>query len=428
MAIMQLKSTNPKFGFIIVKNPANPVLLKSMRKGMGYAWYTKGREDEFNIYFRDAQDAVSFQKTQDQQFEYLDLTRYASPLFLNLAISTFLASAAKGGHEDDVEGYENVVRIPFIRVPWLRQLDLFMSHFPGFEMEAEEHLGKFQAITIRTKLPISKLINLTQVLGLFMSILADEYVDVSEPLVKKYIDAVNAINAPYFIRYLFKGYILRNKKMFDVFKESLEGEQSIILEFGNNLQQRQFFVRGQISGKQNVLDVGCGEGKYFEPVGRLLKDDAKYLAWDSDDKARERAKRTRAKPWVQSKKIQVLDAFPTKDDAGKCDIILTEVLEHMELEQAEALIRDSLFPLDFQKIIITTPNKDFNKYYLLDDDASRHDDHKFEFTEGDVVAWVDKMFSSYQYVLYPLGDVVDGVPTAWGIVVMNILTEEAVAA
>ena len=57
------------------------------------------------------------------------------------------------------------------------------------------------------------------------------------------------------------------------------------------------------------------------------------------------------------------------------NIILTEVIEHNTPKAAEALVKHCL-SLNFHKMIITTPNSLFNKYYFDEDPESlRHEDH-----------------------------------------------------
>ena len=59
MAIIQINSTDPKFGYIIKKNPNSGMLLRTIRKGSVFAWYSNEGES-FNILFKDADNAVSF--------------------------------------------------------------------------------------------------------------------------------------------------------------------------------------------------------------------------------------------------------------------------------------------------------------------------------------------------------------------------------
>lgn len=93
MAIVQVKSTNPSFSFVIRKNPGSGMLLRAVRKGMAYGWYTD--EATFNVYFKDADNEVSYKQHRQDQFEYLNVSRYNTPLFVLGAINEFLQRRLK---------------------------------------------------------------------------------------------------------------------------------------------------------------------------------------------------------------------------------------------------------------------------------------------------------------------------------------------
>lgn len=68
-----------------------------------------------------------------------------------------------------------------------------------------------------------------------------------------------------------------------------------------------------------------------------------------------------------------LEQFDSRDCVN---ILLTEVIEHNPLKDAKELIIKALM-YNFNKIIITTPNVEFNRFYTMDTEM-RHDDHHFE--------------------------------------------------
>jgi len=74
MAIVQIRSTNPQLSFLIKKNPNSGMILRSIRKGMAYGWYTD--EQTFNVYFKDADNEVSYKQHEQENFEYLNVSRY----------------------------------------------------------------------------------------------------------------------------------------------------------------------------------------------------------------------------------------------------------------------------------------------------------------------------------------------------------------
>lgn len=62
---------------------------------------------------------------------------------------------------------------------------------------------------------------------------------------------------------------------------------------------------------------------------------------------------------------------------------MVELIEHVYLEQLPLLCENVFGFLNPPKIIVTTPNYDFNYYFRLKDPnfKFRHPDHKYEFTQ-----------------------------------------------
>jgi hypothetical protein len=69
------------------------------------------------------------------------------------------------------------------------------------------------------------------------------------------------------------------------------------------------------------------------------------------------------------------------------DVILSEVLEHIEKDEALKLLQ-ALRQVEVNKLIITVPNKDFNEFYGMAETEFRHDDHKWEPTYDEWVKFL----------------------------------------
>ncbi|AIQ62483.1 hypothetical protein PSTEL_04570 [Paenibacillus stellifer] len=114
MAIVQVSSTNPQFSFLIKKNPNSGMQLRSVRKGMAYGWYTN--EQTYNVYFKDADNEISYKQHAQEDFEYLNVSRYNTPLFPLNAINDFFSAPLKAQDERDTEGYEHTLFINMIHI------------------------------------------------------------------------------------------------------------------------------------------------------------------------------------------------------------------------------------------------------------------------------------------------------------------------
>ena len=87
MAIIQVTSTNPQFSFLM-KNPNSGMGVRQER-------HTDGIPSQaFNVYFKDADNEISFKQHQGESFEYLNVSRYNTLLF-PLAINEFLRLPSK---------------------------------------------------------------------------------------------------------------------------------------------------------------------------------------------------------------------------------------------------------------------------------------------------------------------------------------------
>ncbi|CEH30517.1 methyltransferase [Aneurinibacillus migulanus] len=417
MAIIQIKSSNPDFSFIIKKNPASGMQLRSIRKGIAYGWYHG--TDTYNIYFKDADTDISYKQHRDETFEYLNVSRYNTPLLPLNAIAEFLSATFKNKNEKDKDGYENSFFVNMIHIKYPRYIDFFNKHFTDFHIEIEQHIHKSYKMTIKSNRSIYKLVNFANVLFLFLAMLGKEYLGVSDSLVEKYLKSMNIIDAPYYIRYLFARNVLINKEIFYKFKKELEqtGKYAINFVFGNTAIQRKQFIEKGISFDKSILDIGCGEGFYALPFSGKIEDNFYYAIDINEELIRE------VDIKAKKRNIENLITFPSlhtylESYSGEVvDVLLTEVIEHMDVPEAELLVKSVYENVKFDKFIITTPNYDFNQYYALNE--FRHSDHKWEMNKNEFEKWIHDMFKETNYTLQFLniGDSVDGVYTTQGVLI-----------
>jgi len=431
MSIVQLKSNNEDFSFIIKKNPNSGLVAKDLKKGVVFGFFTKGDENSFNIYFKDGSDEVSFPQYEGESFEYLNTSRYNSASFVVNAIDEMLRSAFKSNEYNTPEGEDRVDKggaessffINMIYIKNIRYVEAFENYFPGFKVDAEVVTGKNYKITITTKKSIFELLNFASLFAIFQAIVNNEPMFVSEDNASKYIRCMNIIDAPYFVRYLFKIRFLENFKLFRTVKEDLSNSRTneIEMTLGNTWQARQMAIQDRLEFKNNILDVGCGEGKYITRFNRFMKDKI-YFAVDIDPVEREKAQRR-----VKQKRLKNVVFFesalefwasehPNKEE--KLDIICTEVIEHMPIRDAKLLMTDIL-SFNIGTLIVTTPDARFNGNYFME--GMRHDDHDWEPTreefEGFMTNCLRSVRKEHTVEWFGIGDVVDGVTPSQGMIV-----------
>jgi superfamily II DNA/RNA helicase len=83
------------------------------------------------------------------------------------------------------------------------------------------------------------------------------------------------------------------------------------------------------------------------------------------------------------------------------DIVMAiEVIEHIDKDKLDVFL-DNVFKYIRPKFfIMTTPNKDYNKFYNLEPGKLRHKDHRFEFTEKEFAEFVRNIPVKYPEYTY----------------------------
>ena len=410
MAFLQLISTNPNFSYILKKNPASGMLIKPCRKGRLFAWYTG--QKTFNIYFRDSDTEVSYGK---EDFEYMDATRYNSSMFPINAFHEFL-NHMKKVDDKDIIGYENTLIINQMKCK-PRNLHTFESHFQDFEFKFDDVAINNFRIEINTKNTIRELVNLGQVLAIFNTLLYDDLY-ITDDEIDKYMVCLNVIDSPYYIRHLFKLYFLRTENLFNKYKKMIEKSERAKLEFefGSTLKQRMNTIRKHLDFKSHIIDIGCGTGDYIREFAPRLKNDLEYHAIDIDPERIQTVKRLCERRGIDNVVTwSSVDEFTCPDNPV---IIMTEVIEHMSKDDAATLIKKVLgWP--FRSIIITTPNKDFNSNYQLEENDVRNEDHQFEMTKDEFKNWIEENIKNKEIKIFDIGDKVNDLRPTLAAIINN---------
>lgn len=428
MAMLILKSSNPQLSHILGKNPESGMISRGIRKGTSFGWF--GKEDEYVIYFKDADNEISYKKDADERFEYMNKSRYNSPLFVLNAVNDYFSSALKNKHDDDVEGYIHELTIPMMEIERFERVRKLFNYIQGIEIGYKKEAGNSYEVVIKTSKPLYELLHLTIVLGLFTAIFNGSYIDITKELAKKYTTSMNILDVPYYIRYTFINQVIISKEMFRGLKEDLEKTDRYELElvYGNTAEDRRNFVTNQLDFNRSILDLGCGEGYYTLPYSKRLKEKNIY-AVDIDEEVLSKVtnkalNRELDNVWT----FLDLEVYQnTMDTEEELDVIMVEVLEHMDLESASNLAEKVISEVNFNKFIMTTPNEDFNIHYEME--GMRHPDHVWEMTEVEFKAFIDNLMKDkveFDYEFYQIGDKVDGKSPTQGVVITNKLSKESV--
>lgn len=425
MAFCQIKSNNPDLSYVLYKNPTSGMMIKELRKGYAFGWYSN--EKTYNCFFKDAPNDLSYKTNPDDDFEYINTSRYNSALFVQNIISDFFNSTLKKKHEKDKSEFENIFFINMLYVYSPRFLDFFNDYFDGFELHYMETAPKNYTIEIKTNKTIFELLNFVNLFVMLIALKNRDFFVIDDNVVEKNISSLAVIESPYYIRYLFKVSFLKSQGLFDRFKSVLEtsNKEKTVMKRGSTFDMRVHDIKKLISYEHSILDIGCGEGNYALIFAKNLASQTRssenskhYYAVDREEKCRDATKTRLERKNIEN--FTILESYENFLEIGvteKLDVILTEVVEHNEKEISAKLIQDILEQETTNQIIITTPNKDFNQFYLFEDDDVRHVDHLFEFCQKEFESWIlSTIPRGASASFFNCGDEVNGIPVTLGVV------------
>jgi 3' terminal RNA ribose 2'-O-methyltransferase Hen1 len=169
----------------------------------------------------------------------------------------------------------------------------------------------------------------------------------------------------------------------------------------------------EASGARQVVDLGCGEGRYVAALlkqPRIDKVVGVDVAASAIERAEERLDLSRMNE-RQRARVELLHGSFTYRDArltGMDVALAIEVIEHLEPDRVDAFTRNLLGFVAAPVAVVTTPNAEFNvRFAGLAAGAFRHDDHRFEWTRAQFRAWAEGAAAAYGYTveLLPVGEV-----------------------
>lgn len=428
MSIIKLKSSNPNLSHIIGKNPENGMVGQRVRKGAMFGWFPNNNTQEYAILFQDGLNEMSYANNEDEQYEYLDRTRYSSPVIVLNAITEFYRTTLNKPHElDSVNDYEHslIVNLEIQKVGFVKRM---LREVGIVNVTYTNMAGHYYKVEFTTKENISTLLHFVNVFCIFVAMTNGIYMNITTSLLKKYIKSLNVIQATYYMRYLFMTKIIVSGKMFKEVKDELEKLDGVKLElqYGNTAEWRRDFVAKRINYDKPIIDIGCGEGFYTLSFAKKLRDKPIHaidINPECIDKVQHRAEsRNLDNVFVYN---ELTNYIETNDTNEKVDFLLMEVLEHMEKEDAKSLL-SQVIKLNFDKVFISTPTKEFNKHYFNTNEETRHEDHHWEATVPEFLELIDSVLESSDdktitYQHYMIGDLVDGVAPSQGVILKHTL-------
>lgn len=425
---MLLQSEDPQFSMHLKKNPAGKLTSKAMRQGMLSGWFPHDNVQQYALLFRDLTTENSF---SEEGKNYLDLTQYASTYFVFHSLSTFFNHALKLDPAQQV--FKHKVVIPTVQLRTEKTVQ-HLNDYIGLDITIEnisesdiERMSIYE-ISIEGDMPFNEF--LMKVYLLFYLLHADLYqsdIVWMEGMIAKVVGVMQELKSEYFLRYWFKRNVLIKPSFYAQVEEALNSgssDGSIVNQVGNTQQQRKDFVGRFMDFTVPIVDVGCGEGDYVLPYAKKLKgSDLPIVGVDVDH-----AITNKLNDKIIDRKLLNALAINSLDHVHinkPHDILCVEVIEHMPLADAKALVV-KLLKRNFRQLIISTPNRDFNKFYRTMT-GFRHDDHHFEFNRDEFKTFITECINEakdgthqFRYDPYGVGDTVNAIPMSQAVVMTKV--------
>jgi 3' terminal RNA ribose 2'-O-methyltransferase Hen1 len=173
-----------------------------------------------------------------------------------------------------------------------------------------------------------------------------------------------------------------------------------------------------------VLDLGCGSGALLADLVRDRRH-TEIVGVDVSPHVLAMAERRLGLdrlPPRQRERIRLWQSALTYTDdrlVGFDAAVLMEVIEHVDPPRLPAVAASVFGHARPARVIVTTPNVEYNVRFATMTTPLRHTDHRFEWTRAEFAAWCDRVADRYGYRVEIRGVGADdpqvGPPTQMGV-------------
>ena len=389
--ILKIKSSNDKLPDILYKNPDtdNGLYCKPLKNGQIIGNVVS--QNEYEAVFQDKRHSYC-----PEDNNVIDYQSYCSPLaalhVCNELFGHILKSRAEftgttikwlGITQGKADNAPCTIEIPsfYIDSTWYRNGRFLLSkYFKGVEVVQQSQ--RVFRLTITGK-SVFDAFNLLALVAIFAHVTNNYgmFIYIDDSLAQKLGRILTNIeNVPYFVFYLFIMRAVKSVRQFEELKPIFEQylannglQANLVIE--STARQRMTFIMNLLELDIPVLDIGCGELLYYKKM-KARDFVAPYYAVDKNPDMEQLAEVIARR--YEDNNLFFFPSLEAFTSGEQVNILLTEVIEHNTLDEAKKLINKAL-SCNFNKLVITTPNVEFNPFYSMEDEF-RHKDHCFELT------------------------------------------------
>lgn len=412
--MLNIQSLNKNFLIILNKNPNsdNGLYLTPFKEGVIIGEIKDN--NSYNIYFVDSDNSYQQDPTEQLEFESL-----CSPLmYLNTLDELFYKHLiAKDNYTSvikflkdktykDLDTELSTIHIDNIKITHRGVIKLFNEYFKD-RIIINKKIGDLYTLSLTSE---SILKNICEVVCICLILFYD-----SKPENKPFIDDTYLTKYIHYFKhigsedYAFNSKFLRtlfvNETQYLKYEKLINPNDSFSIQFDRNSSIRMKEICNNIDLSKDILDIGCGWFAYYRMLTRKGFR-GNYYCTDIDVSRKDKIKELNNQYGLNN--IIWLDSLKDlKEFNGS--IILSEVIEHMEYEKTLELLKE-VNDIYFSELYITTPNKDFNINYGLEEGEYRHDDHCYELSFREFTLLIYGIFHNTCNCIYKqIGDMINGI-------------------
>ncbi|MDR1631786.1 MAG: hypothetical protein LBR97_02720 [Dysgonamonadaceae bacterium] len=428
--ILKIKSSNEKLLDVLCKNPDTDSGLYCKPLKNGQIIGNAVSKNEYEVVFQDKKYSYC-----PEDSNAIDYQSYCSPLAVlhvcNELFGHILKSRAAfaetpvkwlGITQGEVDNAACTIEIPsfYIDSTWYRNGKFLLSkYFEGIEVVQQSH--RIFRLTVTGK-SVFDAFNLLALVAIFAHVTNTYgmFIFIDDSLAQKLGRILTNIeNVPYFVFYLYIMRAVRSVRQFEELKPVFERylannglQANLVIE--STVRQRTTFITNLLELDIPILDVGCGELIYYKKM-KARDFAAPYYAVDKNTDMEQLAEIIAGR--YEDNNLLFYPSLEAFTSGEQVNILLTEVIEHNSLDEAKELITKAL-SYNFNKLIITTPNVEFNPFYSMEDEF-RHKDHCFELTREAFQSLITSCIkgNNVDVEYFYLGDSLNGIQPTQGCII-----------
>ncbi|APB77469.1 3' terminal RNA ribose 2'-O-methyltransferase Hen1 [Paenibacillus polymyxa] len=193
-----------------------------------------------------------------------------------------------------------------------------------------------------------------------------------------------------------------------------EGKQKPTVRLNELRYQAIMDVIRKLPRRQKIVDFGSGEGKLSARMARMTGIEEIWAVEPSayaQVRAMERfAKLERHTDAIIPTPMMGSLFYYDEQLRGKDVMILCEVIEHVDEHRLNRVMKTIVTEYQPNVLIVTTPNREYNEVYRMNQQELRHGDHRFEWNRSEFQEqceqWIEE--APYSVALKGIGEEIEG--------------------